>query len=257
MDRRRSRKRTVASHDSQSASRSRSEKGQEGLGYRESETASINGLKSKIRDLARMLNHAQNLPAGVRIEKERALVGYQQDLEKTKAEQHRQHMIKKYKMVRFFERQKASRSLKRCQKRLASATVGDPNIQGLREDVHVATVDLNYTLFYPLNEKYVGLFPRNENNVTDPGNSGNTHQHPKPAMWKIVENCMFSGQLEALREGSMSRVMVIRSNPQQSDQADKTRIKTPENKHTNDKDGRNPLRPQENDGESEEAFFEE
>lgn len=98
----RSGNRTAISHDSQSASRSRSQKGQDGLEYRESKRASINGIKSKIRDLTRMLNHAQNLPAGVRIEKERALVGYQQDLEKTKAEQHRQHMVKKYHMVRFF-----------------------------------------------------------------------------------------------------------------------------------------------------------
>lgn len=98
----RPRNRIASSYDAQSASRSRSQKGQDDLGYRESKKASINGLKSKIRDLTRMLNHAQDLPAGVRIEKERALAGYQQDLEKTKAVQHRQHMIKKYHMVRFF-----------------------------------------------------------------------------------------------------------------------------------------------------------
>ncbi|KAL9612214.1 MAG: hypothetical protein Q9167_003202, partial [Letrouitia subvulpina] len=253
---RRSGTRTAISREPQSASRSRSEKGQDGLRYREPNTASINGLKSKIRDLTRMLNHAQNLPAGVRIEKERALAGYQQDLERTKAEQHRQHTIKKYHMVRFFERQKASRNLKRCQNRLASATLGDPNIQDLREDVHAATVDLNYTLFYPLIEKYVSLFPRNESNGKVSGNSGNTLQHAKPAMWKIVENCMLNGQLEALREGPMSKVIVNASNLQQCDRADKTRIETPKDKHTNNNAARKSLQPQENNAESEQDFFE-
>ena len=67
-----------------------------------SRTISVNMVKSKIRDLTRLLDHAQHLPPGVRIEKERALVGYKQDLEAAKAEKYRQRMIKKYHMVRFF-----------------------------------------------------------------------------------------------------------------------------------------------------------
>ena len=64
--------------------------------------ASVNHLKSKIRDLTRALEHSDRLPAGVRIEKERALAGYKQDVEKIHQDKRRNELIKKYHMVRFF-----------------------------------------------------------------------------------------------------------------------------------------------------------
>lgn len=63
---------------------------------------SINRLKKQIRDTTRVLNHSEKLPAGVRLEKERALVGYQHDLEQAALKKRRQRMITKYHMVRFF-----------------------------------------------------------------------------------------------------------------------------------------------------------
>ena len=65
-------------------------------------TASVNQLKSKIRDLTRALDHSDHLPAGVRIEKERALAGYKQDVEKIHEDKRKNDLIKKYHMVRFF-----------------------------------------------------------------------------------------------------------------------------------------------------------
>lgn len=65
-------------------------------------TLSINRLKKKIRNTVRVLDHSDQLPAGVRIEKERALLGYRQDLEQATLKKRRQLMIKKYHMVRFF-----------------------------------------------------------------------------------------------------------------------------------------------------------
>ena len=67
-----------------------------------SKPASVNQLKSKIRDLTRALEHSDHLPAGVRIEKERALAGYKQDAEKILDDRRRNELIKKYHMVRFF-----------------------------------------------------------------------------------------------------------------------------------------------------------
>lgn len=67
-----------------------------------SKSISVNAVKSKIRDVTRVLEHAQDLPMDVRIEKQRALVGYKQDLEKAQKTKERQRMIKKYHMVRFF-----------------------------------------------------------------------------------------------------------------------------------------------------------
>ena len=65
-------------------------------------STSVNTLKSSIRSVSRVLEHAQDLPLDVRIEKERALAGYKQDLEKAQHEKERQRMIKRYHMVRFF-----------------------------------------------------------------------------------------------------------------------------------------------------------
>ena len=65
-------------------------------------TPSVNAIKKRIRDVSRRLQLVDHLPANVRIEDERALAAYQQDLAAAEAEKTRQKMIKKYHMVRFF-----------------------------------------------------------------------------------------------------------------------------------------------------------
>ena len=67
-------------------------------------SASINHIKGKLRDVTRTLERSKNLPADVRVEKERALAGYKLDLENAENEKRKQQMIKKYHMVRFFGR---------------------------------------------------------------------------------------------------------------------------------------------------------
>ena len=62
---------------------------------------SANELKTKIRDIRRLLGYTESLPADVRIEKERELAGYQMDLEIVEARRRRAAMIKKYHFVRF------------------------------------------------------------------------------------------------------------------------------------------------------------
>lgn len=65
-------------------------------------STSVNHLKGKIRDVTRTLERSKNLPADIRVEKERALAAYKLDLEEAEAERTKQRMIKKYHMVRFF-----------------------------------------------------------------------------------------------------------------------------------------------------------
>ncbi|KAL8964024.1 MAG: hypothetical protein Q9183_004764 [Haloplaca sp. 2 TL-2023] len=169
---------------------------------------SIHALKSKVRDVTRVLEHAQDLPLDVRIEKQRALAGYRQDLEKAQREKERQRMIKKYHMVRFFERQKATRNLKKLRTRLASADQGSTEYQILESAVQIAEVDLNYTLYHPLLEKYVGLFPREKpEEGSAPGDLSIEKiaetRLQKPSMWAKVEDCMDHGALQALRDGKL------------------------------------------------------
>lgn len=64
--------------------------------------SSVNAVKKRIRDVTRLLSRAEDLPADVRLENERALAAYKQELAEADEEKVRQRMIKKYHMVRFF-----------------------------------------------------------------------------------------------------------------------------------------------------------
>ena len=69
---------------------------------KQAHASSVNAIKKRIRDVSRRLVRAKDLPATVRMEDERALEAYQQELAAADAEKSRQKMIKKYHMVRFF-----------------------------------------------------------------------------------------------------------------------------------------------------------
>jgi hypothetical protein len=64
--------------------------------------SSVNGIKKKIRDVTRRLERSEDIPANVRIDAERALAAYQQELADAEAQKLRNKMIGKYHMVRFF-----------------------------------------------------------------------------------------------------------------------------------------------------------
>ena len=171
---------------------------------------SRNALKSNIRDVTRLLEHSDRLPAGVRIEKERALACYKRDLENAVREKQKQQMTRKYHMVRFFERKKATRNLKKLRSRLATGSFGDSERQHLQDVVHQAEVDVKYTMYYPLTEKYVSLFPRGRSegpasprSNSSPGVAGGLVSE-KSSMWKVVKQCMEEGTLDALRDGRLS-----------------------------------------------------
>lgn len=69
---------------------------------KQAHTSSVNAIKKRIRDVSRRLERSDDLPANVRVEDERALNAFHQELAAAKAEKLRQKMIKKYHMVRFF-----------------------------------------------------------------------------------------------------------------------------------------------------------
>lgn len=61
---------------------------------------SINDLKRRIRDVKRLLGHADLSPEA-RIVQERALAGYEKDLKDETERRQRSEMIKRYHFVRF------------------------------------------------------------------------------------------------------------------------------------------------------------
>ena len=84
----------------------------ESLASRTPSNTTINPLKKRRRDLQRLLSRsAETLPADIRVNHERELAACEAEIEAAKNAAERSRMIKKYHMVRFFERKKATRLL--------------------------------------------------------------------------------------------------------------------------------------------------
>ena len=160
------------------------------------------------------------MPADIRIAKERELAALKYELTETERQKNRSKMVKKYHMVRFFDRRKAERRLKKLEKQLKEANVdgeqhhnedlGEREAKRRRLDEQVlrAKVDLSYAVYAPLMWKYCALFPKmedGEEDALDKGEEDGEEQRNRgdPVMWERVKKAMEEGKqaLEALREG--------------------------------------------------------
>ena len=145
-------------------------------------STSTHALKSRIRDLRRLLAHVDNvgdhkMSASNRIERERELEACQHELqeklESTREAEYRKKIIGKYH--------------------------------------HNAEVDVNYSIYYPLLKPYASLYPKskkskasdsddaNEEDVDDKANRDVDGPKGDLDMWKSVEVAMAEGTLDALR----------------------------------------------------------
>lgn len=191
---------------------------------KQAHSSSVNAIKKRIRDVKRRLERSETLPATIRVEDERALAAYEQELAAADEEKTRQKMIKKYHMVRFFgmsyfsdnilqclqcaERQKATRQLKKSRRRLLEAK-SEEEVTTAKARMHVAEVDLNYTQYYPLYQRYISLYPQKDVGGSE---TGNQDEHiddttKKSPMWAEVEKRMVNGTLDQLRNGSSATVV--------------------------------------------------
>ena len=100
------------------------------------------------------------------------------------------------------ERKKATRVRKQLKKRLDASSPDTTEYKQLEQEVHDAEIDVNYTIYHPLTEKYRSLFPRQEDT---PGGEAAARKlvTVKPAIWNMVEQCTADGTLEALRDGKL------------------------------------------------------
>ena len=249
-----------------------------------------NNRSSRIHSLRNLLGRG-GLPPNIQQDKERELASLLFDQEKDRVAKGGKKVLEKYHKVRFFERKKAERSVKRLEKeretlqKNAAAVIDadrdmdlnaeDGSTQArqaqqarLREleiEIHCAQVDLQYTLYSPLKEKYISLFVEDPLRITKkkkqnipPGvkrgvyamfdaeqqkQLGHIHDEGsqiirsaaglKPPMWYEVERCMKdttftdTKKLELLRDGKLSTQNAI---------IDKELV-TSRNKVMNDKDG--------------------
>lgn len=116
--------------------------------------------RKKIKSLEGLLKR-DNLPADVRIDKERALKALRADLKNTLFRLKTQKRAKKYHMVRFFERKKALRKLKQAKKALDEATETGvkKDIKKARRAMYHCQVDVAYVFMFPKYQKYISLYP--------------------------------------------------------------------------------------------------
>lgn len=122
--------------------------------------AGSNKIKKRIRDLERLLTRKRDvLPDTIIVEKERTLEALKLELENAKMKQKVKENAKKYHMIRFFERKKALRRYKKALK-LAE----DSNKESVAaKDLIEKKIDLCYVVNFPKTEKYIALYPTNEN----------------------------------------------------------------------------------------------
>ncbi|KAF3491625.1 rRNA-processing protein EFG1 [Arthroderma uncinatum] len=192
---------------------------------------SVNDLKSKIRATKRLLEHSKNLPADVRIEKERALKGYQRDLDKAEEKRARNALITKYHFVRFLERKTATQNMKKLQRMKSKLQNGEEGEDTERESIASKAER-------PLTEKYISLYPTKEKEGKKKNKKGKGDENEKeeevemeedeeedsgeeksalgqrlapirhassekPPLWYAVEQSMKDGTLDLLREGRL------------------------------------------------------
>ncbi|KLJ10462.1 hypothetical protein EMPG_14160 [Blastomyces silverae] len=146
---------------------------------RDVDLPSAGELKNKIRDIKRLLKRGDHLPADVKIEKERALVGYERDLEITLTE--------------------------------STPNPNKEELDSLEEQIYLSQVDLNYAIYSPLTEKYISLYPnqRRDKQAAEPepepedSDIIRNSSGEKPPLWHAVEQSMKDGTLELLRDGKL------------------------------------------------------
>ena len=182
----------------------------------------INPLKSRIRSLQRLLDHDEGvekggMDAGVRIGRERELKSLEWDLAEAQKEEARRKMVGRWHMVRFFDRQKATRRLKRAERKLKEDGTGD---RELKEQVRRARVDWNYALYFPLDLPYSSLWPttgkkksKSQGEDEEETEDGDERQEEKGdkddeskgdiEMKQLVEQCMRDKRLDDLRNGKV------------------------------------------------------
>lgn len=107
------------------------------------------------------------------------------------------------------ERQKATRFLRQAKRTLAILPDSHDKA-ALEDEVHNCDVDLNYTMFFPLEQTYTSLYANSKGDMgKHTKESTAARSHP---MWKTVEEAMKMGTLQLLREGRTQGSMCLSTN---------------------------------------------
>lgn len=161
---------------------------------------------TRIHSLRKLLARG-TLPSTVQQEKERELAALIHEQDRTKSRKEAKRTLERYHYVRFVERQKAEKRLKRLRKERASVR----NSLEVDKKIHEMEVNRCYAIYHPLDQKYVSIFASStdakeeerEEEDDDDQDPSEEKGNEKPSMWYKVEAAMARGEkyLQALRTG--------------------------------------------------------
>lgn len=180
-----------------------------GSAAQQSSTMSLNPLKSRLRSLTRSLASARSekLPANVRVTQERELAALRSEIQRLEGQKLRKKMIEKYHMVRFFERRKAERALKKAERKLRELRKNDAPVaetKAVEDEIWQREVDVNYTIYSPLAWKYCSLYPpkSGSDDLEENDKEEASSTRGDANMWSRVEEATRAGSaaLSKLRE---------------------------------------------------------
>ncbi|OWZ74935.1 rRNA-processing protein EFG1 [Cryptococcus neoformans Bt85] len=137
----------------------------------------LSKLKSSIRQTKRLLAK-ENLEPGLRVSTQRRLTSLEADLAAAERREVEKKNGAKYHKVKFFERQKLVRLIKRFKRKLSDSETSSKKRSKHEEELLDARIMLNYVLHYPNTQKYISLFPSNPDQTED-GDDDDDSSKPK------------------------------------------------------------------------------
>lgn len=229
----------------------------------------INDLKTSIRNLRRLLDRAPDattgkeaLPPKIRIAKERELASAQHELAESQAAEARSKMIARYHKVRFFDRQKATKRLKRARKAMKEVEDDAGERERLALEADECELDVQYAMYYPLDVAYVALYPsvrKVEGKEEEEDVKVEVQRQGDAKMRALLKKCAGEGKLDALRNGKldMDGNYKIVEEIKDEDEQPKSKKKAEKSKEaTGSKRKAETIEPEASGDESDGGFFE-
>ncbi|GMK53452.1 hypothetical protein CspeluHIS016_0100380 [Cutaneotrichosporon spelunceum] len=123
----------------------------------------LNKIKASLRQARRLLNK-ETLEPSLRIATQRRVAALEADLAAAERRDVEKKNGAKYHAIKFFERQKLGRVIRRAQRKLNEAEESGRDKKTARAEKELlhARVMLNYVLYYPNSIKYISLFPKDK-----------------------------------------------------------------------------------------------
>ncbi|RHZ51057.1 hypothetical protein Glove_485g12 [Diversispora epigaea] len=126
---------------------------------------SISAIKKKIHDTERSLRR-ENLTAKVQVDSERKLKAYKLILIDKKIVSEEKKMSTKYRKVKYFDRVKTDRAIRKAEKQLLEVKDQQEKDDTLKK-LFDLQVDQNYILHFPKGRKYLALYPTSNGDDSD------------------------------------------------------------------------------------------